>query len=217
MKRLCFIGGVSAVGKSTLIEKITSLNPSFTFNKFHHTLVREFSKREIDLKKALSHWSEVLPFAIETYIGSLSERAITLSDIHYAVQPNYDLAAHQREIISEIQPLDEPYVWGVERKLIKQLLQDTVRLTTLLLTAPSKEIYARRVEKFKREGFARSLKMESIEKESEMELQFFKEITKEFGIDLDNYKLINNSQTNYERNIGEVIKFLKGQEPLKPC
>jgi len=217
MKKLCFIGGVSRAGKSTLIDRISSQDGYFTFKKFHHVLAKSFKESGINLEDSLNHWSQVMPLAVKKYLDSLPETGHTLSDIHYAVQPNYDLAAHMRDASQQEKLYTEPYVWGVDHLLIEALVKEGVQISTILLYAPINEITERRTNQLKYNGFTRSLDQEHIRVEAMHEIRFFEEISNGLNIaDIGRLKL-DNSEINFVTNYAKVINFLKASDSNLTC
>lgn len=211
MKRLCLIGGVSANGKSETVRRLCE-DPDFVFYKFHHLLKREFAFRGIALRDALQHWQEVVPEVAARYVREMPENICALSDIHYAVQPEYDLRVAAKEIIGEGMPTAEPYSCGVDKSLIERLMEGNVDVMAVLLTAPTGEILQRRGVRLKERGMTRSFDFKSIQQEQVAEENFYHEVCSQLGLAEGHRLILDNSEKYYDHNVTFLSKALKTGE-----
>lgn len=206
MKNLCFIGGVSGIGKTTFIEDLQKRNPSkFEVNRFHDSIKEELVSREIPLREALIYWEKIISPATFRYLNKGDFRKVSLSDIHYSIQPEYDLRCHLKERVTSPK---EDYTIGVDLKLIEEIKKFSVNCSAVLLVAPLKEVLQRREERIARGVLVRSLDIENILEESENEKKFFFEVCDLLDLTQSQRLILQNPDGSYLKNLRILEDYL---------
>lgn len=139
MNKLIFIGGPTASGKTTLVNKLDD----FIDNAISYRRVQGFfdiaSQKNIDrndIYKKIS--SEEVD---DHFINICKNHEMVISDVHYAVQ----LSRAKTEDID----INENYVPTLSDSLIKKLRENKIEITIVYIDCPAEECFKRQINRFK--------------------------------------------------------------------
>jgi hypothetical protein len=207
MKYLTFVGGISAAGKTSTVQRLGKLANVQTI-RFHQVLKQEFNARKIPLEETLNRWKAIVPEIAFKYVQMLPD-GNTMCDVHYAVQPCYDLSLSLRNPIVP-EPLHELYTSGIDISLLAAIKKKgNIKVELVLLTAPIEEIIYRRGIRKSAGIPIRSLSLESIKLEQKAEEKFYRQTALYLDLPTENCILIDNSEINFDKNFLHLSERLK--------
>lgn len=204
MNRLALIGGISAVGKSTLCRLLSE--KSRVLNKRLHHYIFNVANEE-GISDLSANWDSLAKEAVSRLCEDTFRMGPISCDIHFAVQPNLDTAYAQgldfQEDINE-----EEYIRGLNSFILQGFSGRDVSLYAVLLEADPEEILHRRRMELEVLGKKpRSLNLSSIEREGIYERKYFEETVDELKPLVELYvERINNG--NLQKSFKEISSFM---------
>ena len=138
MTRLVFIGGSTAVGKSTLIKELEKkLNNPLCYRRVQgfYDLARmnNIDEREV--------FSKISPYDVDDhFVSKCVENEVVISDVHFAVQMDRGSV--------DCPNINAPYVATISQELIEKLTSNGVLIIPVLLENNPEICFNREIERF---------------------------------------------------------------------
>lgn len=202
MTKLVFIGGSTAVGKSTLIKELEKkLNNPLCYRRVQgfYDLAK---MNNIDENEA---FSKISPYDVDDYfVSKCVENEVVISDVHFAVQMDRGSV--------DCPNINAPYVATISKELIEKLTSNGVVIITILLENDPEVCFNRETERFnnKQKGM-RNISIEDTQREILSERREFLIVSN----NCENSLLINVSQKTPEELAVEVSSFIKALDGKK--
>ncbi len=200
--KLLLIGGVSCSGKTTICEQLKLIYD--IGNRRLHNYVLELA-REKGIENAIGRWSDLAPESMRRLICDVQSGGSLTCDIHFSVQQNVDTAyALGKDFVEDI---NEPYIKGVEDKVLQVFESFNIDLYLLLLDSAVKEVWGRRKELAKNKK-QRSLNPLSIKREKFYEKKYFDEAANVLIQYTNvNVSIVRNTDGELPKTLDEIVQI----------
>jgi len=210
---ICFIGGISASGKTTAAQSLESME--YCHSRIHEAMFHIAEQLGIPREEVSQNWQRLSVLASEYFATVVRTRGPVVCDVHFSIQPRLDTAFALGEPFEERFDADmEPYQQGLDHTFVDALIRNDALIRFVLLQASPQDILKRRIARLREGQRQRSLSLRSIVLEQIAERYFFVEAIQRVSINhVVSSLIIDNPNPLIDGLLSRLVDFVSGKIP----